>query len=146
MTHRLLWNQPFPPIQTSVRVNKRLALQQVGSRFIIGLLPLISLDLALGLEFFHTPLPAQRPQGHLLSAKPGDSLAPVYDSQHCVSLIGVAEQFAIAEAKLRAWSSVDGDDSTDDSYDEDFTGGIDTGEECLILPLGVNLPGRCDSL
>ncbi|KAK0147810.1 Protein FAM131A [Merluccius polli] len=33
---------------------------------------------------------------------------------------GVAEQFAIAEAKLRAWSSVDGDDSTDDSYDEDF--------------------------
>lgn len=36
----------------------------------------------------------------------------------CVS--GVAEQFAIAEAKLRAWSSVDGDDSNDDSYDEDF--------------------------
>ncbi|XP_051778383.1 protein FAM131A isoform X1 [Erpetoichthys calabaricus] len=34
---------------------------------------------------------------------------------------GVAEQFAIAEAKLRAWSSVDGDDSNDDSYDEDFT-------------------------
>ncbi|XP_028818715.1 protein FAM131A isoform X2 [Denticeps clupeoides] len=33
---------------------------------------------------------------------------------------GVAEQFAIAEAKLRAWSSIDGDDSTDDSYDEDF--------------------------
>uniref|UniRef100_A0A8B9QIM6 Family with sequence similarity 131 member A n=1 Tax=Apteryx owenii TaxID=8824 RepID=A0A8B9QIM6_APTOW len=33
---------------------------------------------------------------------------------------GVAEQFAIAEAKLRAWSSVDGDDSTDESYDEDF--------------------------
>jgi hypothetical protein len=40
----------------------------------------------------------------------------------------VAEQFAIAEAKLRAWSSVDGDDSTDDSYDEDFAGGTDTGE------------------
>ncbi|NXL58841.1 F131A protein, partial [Chordeiles acutipennis] len=34
---------------------------------------------------------------------------------------GVAEQFAIAEAKLRAWSSVDGDDSNDESYDEDFT-------------------------
>uniref|UniRef100_H3D9X2 Family with sequence similarity 131 member Ab n=1 Tax=Tetraodon nigroviridis TaxID=99883 RepID=H3D9X2_TETNG len=34
--------------------------------------------------------------------------------------VGVAEQFAIAEAKLRAWSSVDGDDSNDDSYDEDF--------------------------
>ncbi|NXY52029.1 F131A protein, partial [Ceuthmochares aereus] len=33
---------------------------------------------------------------------------------------GVAEQFAIAEAKLRAWSSVDGDDSNDESYDEDF--------------------------
>uniref|UniRef100_A0A8B9SMJ7 Family with sequence similarity 131 member A n=1 Tax=Anas platyrhynchos TaxID=8839 RepID=A0A8B9SMJ7_ANAPL len=32
----------------------------------------------------------------------------------------VAEQFAIAEAKLRAWSSVDGDDSNDESYDEDF--------------------------
>ncbi|KAF0030250.1 hypothetical protein F2P81_016981 [Scophthalmus maximus] len=28
---------------------------------------------------------------------------------------GVAEQFAIAEAKLRAWSSVDGDESNDDS-------------------------------
>lgn len=37
----------------------------------------------------------------------------------CVCL-GVAEQFAIAEAKLRAWSSVDGDESNDDSYDEDF--------------------------
>ncbi|XP_005738388.1 protein FAM131A isoform X1 [Pundamilia nyererei] len=33
---------------------------------------------------------------------------------------GVAEQFAIAEAKLRAWSSVDGDESNDDSYDEDY--------------------------
>ncbi|XP_013878923.1 protein FAM131A isoform X2 [Austrofundulus limnaeus] len=33
---------------------------------------------------------------------------------------GVAEQFAIAEAKLRAWSSVDGEESNDDSYDEDF--------------------------
>ncbi|XP_051966697.1 protein FAM131A isoform X2 [Xyrauchen texanus] len=33
---------------------------------------------------------------------------------------GVAEQFAIAEAKLRAWSSVDGDESNEDSYDEDF--------------------------
>ncbi|KPP59958.1 hypothetical protein Z043_122077 [Scleropages formosus] len=32
----------------------------------------------------------------------------------------VAEQFAIAEAKLRAWSSVDGEDSNDDSYDEDY--------------------------
>uniref|UniRef100_A0A3Q0SYW8 Family with sequence similarity 131 member Ab n=1 Tax=Amphilophus citrinellus TaxID=61819 RepID=A0A3Q0SYW8_AMPCI len=33
---------------------------------------------------------------------------------------GVAEQFAIAEAKLRAWSSIDGDESNDDSYDEDY--------------------------
>lgn len=48
----------------------------------------------------------------------------------------MAEQFAIAEAKLRAWSSVDGDDSTDDSYDEDFTGGADTGEEHFTLLLG----------
>ncbi|NXU50843.1 F131A protein, partial [Turnix velox] len=32
---------------------------------------------------------------------------------------GVAEQFAIAEAKLRAWSSVDGDDSNDESWEED---------------------------
>ncbi|XP_073660071.1 protein FAM131A isoform X3 [Tursiops truncatus] len=54
------------------------------------------------------------------------------------SLHGVAEQFAIAEAKLRAWSSVDGEDSTDESYDEDFAGGTDsdmTGQ----LPLGPHL-------
>ncbi|XP_071998474.1 protein FAM131A isoform X1 [Engystomops pustulosus] len=38
---------------------------------------------------------------------------------------GVAEQFAIAEAKLRAWSSVDGEDSTDDSYDEDLQPSMD---------------------
>lgn len=31
MTLLLPWNQPFPPIQTSVRVNRRLALQQVGT-------------------------------------------------------------------------------------------------------------------
>ncbi|MBN3315751.1 F131A protein, partial [Atractosteus spatula] len=36
------------------------------------------------------------------------------------SVTSVAEQFAIAEAKLRAWSSIDGEDSNDDSYDEDF--------------------------
>lgn len=39
---------------------------------------------------------------------------------HVFMSSGVAEQFAIAEAKLRAWSSVDGDESNDDSYDEDF--------------------------
>eukprot|EP00062_Callorhinchus_milii_P016806 gi/632968714/ref/XP_007900677.1/ PREDICTED: protein FAM131A [Callorhinchus milii] len=41
---------------------------------------------------------------------------------------GVAEQFAIAEAKLKAWSSVDGDDSNDDSYDEDFTVSSETAQ------------------
>lgn len=64
------------------------------------------------------------------------------------SPIGVAEQFAIAEAKLRAWSSVDGEDSTDESYDEDFAGGTDSGEghPMLVLPAGVELPDRsCDS-
>ncbi|XP_054537269.1 protein FAM131A isoform X2 [Pan troglodytes] len=54
------------------------------------------------------------------------------------SLHGVAEQFAIAEAKLRAWSSVDGEDSTDDSYDEDFAGGMDT-DMAGQLPLGPHL-------
>ncbi|XP_041034050.1 protein FAM131A-like [Carcharodon carcharias] len=39
---------------------------------------------------------------------------------------GVAEQFEIAEAKLKAWSSVDGDDSNDDSYDEDFVSTSDS--------------------
>ncbi|XP_073709374.1 protein FAM131A isoform X1 [Misgurnus anguillicaudatus] len=32
---------------------------------------------------------------------------------------GVAEQFAIAEAKLRAWTSVDEEDMDDESYEED---------------------------
>ncbi|XP_044944636.1 protein FAM131A isoform X3 [Mustela nigripes] len=54
------------------------------------------------------------------------------------SLHGVAEQFAIAEAKLRAWSSVDGEDSTDESYDEDFAGGTDS-EMAGQLPLGPHL-------
>ncbi|XP_032194691.1 protein FAM131A isoform X3 [Mustela erminea] len=54
------------------------------------------------------------------------------------SLHGVAEQFAIAEAKLRAWSSVDGEDSTDESYDEDFAGGTDS-EMTGQLPLGPHL-------
>ncbi len=35
-----------------------------------------------------------------------------------VFLLGVAEQFAIAEAKLRAWASMD-DDEEEDSNDED---------------------------
>ncbi|XP_023606276.1 protein FAM131A [Myotis lucifugus] len=51
---------------------------------------------------------------------------------------GVAEQFAIAEAKLRAWSSVDGEDSTDESYDEDFAGGTDS-DMAGQLPLGPHL-------
>lgn len=39
----------------------------------------------------------------------------------CFDLVfpsGVAEQFAIAEAKLRAWASID-DDDEEDSNDED---------------------------
>ncbi|XP_042316790.1 protein FAM131A isoform X2 [Sceloporus undulatus] len=47
---------------------------------------------------------------------------------------GVAEQFAIAEAKLRAWSSVDGDDSNDESYDEDFATSSDTTQPADAVP------------
>uniref|UniRef100_A0A674J1E0 Family with sequence similarity 131 member A n=1 Tax=Terrapene triunguis TaxID=2587831 RepID=A0A674J1E0_9SAUR len=47
---------------------------------------------------------------------------------------GVAEQFAIAEAKLKAWSSVDGEDSNDESYDEDF--GTNTNNPAGQLPPG----------
>lgn len=60
---------------------------------------------------------------------------------------GVAEQFAIAEAKLRAWSSVDGDDSNDESYDEDFMpsseSSLPAGEHPgdLWIGDGVLLPG-----
>uniref|UniRef100_A0A8C3JPY8 Family with sequence similarity 131 member A n=1 Tax=Calidris pygmaea TaxID=425635 RepID=A0A8C3JPY8_9CHAR len=55
---------------------------------------------------------------------------------------GVAEQFAIAEAKLRAWSSVDGDDSNDESYDEDFmpsTESSQPNELPGVAPTGVLL-------
>ncbi|XP_010878127.1 protein FAM131A isoform X2 [Esox lucius] len=48
---------------------------------------------------------------------------------------GVAEQFAIAEAKLRAWSSVDGDDSNDDSYDEDFIPANEPTTQSTEVPL-----------
>ncbi|XP_048362902.1 protein FAM131A [Sphaerodactylus townsendi] len=54
----------------------------------------------------------------LHSAVPGPNCTRGHDLR--VMTLGVAEQFAIAEAKLRAWSSVDGDDSNDESYDEDF--------------------------
>ncbi|XP_062832900.1 protein FAM131A isoform X2 [Anolis carolinensis] len=47
---------------------------------------------------------------------------------------GVAEQFAIAEAKLRAWSSVDGDDSNDESYDEDYATPSDTTQPADAVP------------
>ncbi|XP_072330352.1 protein FAM131A isoform X2 [Scyliorhinus torazame] len=50
---------------------------------------------------------------------------------------GVAEQFEIAEAKLKAWSSVDGDDSNDDSYDEDFVPTSDS-----TLPAGNDAAGQ----
>lgn len=33
--------------------------------------------------------------------------------------LGVAEQFAIAEAKLRAWTSVDEEEMDEESYEED---------------------------
>lgn len=62
MTRLLPWNLPFPPIRISVRVNKRLALQQVGDRrgvspaFVIGMLSLISSGLLWGLESFQIPL------------------------------------------------------------------------------------------
>ncbi|XP_030072963.1 protein FAM131A-like [Microcaecilia unicolor] len=46
---------------------------------------------------------------------------------------GVAEQFAIAEAKLRAWSSIDGEDS-DESYEEDFASGKDTDSTPQLQP------------
>ncbi|XP_038944884.1 protein FAM131A isoform X3 [Rattus norvegicus] len=92
----------------------------------------------------HVTKPTAMAQGrvaHLIEwkgwSKPSDSPAALESAfssysdlsegeQEARFAAGVAEQFAIAEAKLRAWSSVDGDDSTDDSYDEDFTGGADT--------------------
>lgn len=61
MTHLLPWNQPFLPIQISVRVNKRLALQRVSNRkgfghaFLTGMLFLIYSGLMWGLESFHSP-------------------------------------------------------------------------------------------
>ncbi|KAJ7324710.1 hypothetical protein JRQ81_017730 [Phrynocephalus forsythii] len=57
---------------------------------------------------------------------------------------GVAEQFAIAEAKLRAWSSMDGDESNDESYDEDFATATDTtqpAEAVTQLPPSTLLKG-----
>lgn len=72
---------------------------------------------------------------------------PVIVTSSCVHRVcaGVAEQFAIAEAKLRAWSSVDGDESNDDSYDEDFLPASEpatqsTGTPPSRLPLFVPLP------
>ncbi|XP_063518555.1 protein FAM131A isoform X3 [Pongo pygmaeus] len=94
----------------------------------------------------HVTKPTAMAQGrvaHLIEwkgwSKPSDSPAALESAfssysdlsegeQEARFAAGVAEQFAIAEAKLRAWSSVDGEDSTDDSYDEDFAGGMDTGE------------------
>ncbi|XP_023364430.1 protein FAM131A isoform X3 [Otolemur garnettii] len=93
----------------------------------------------------HVTKPTAMAQGrvaHLIEwkgwSKPSDSPAALESAfssysdlsegeQEARFAAGVAEQFAIAEAKLRAWSSVDGEDSTDDSYDEDFAGGTDIG-------------------
>ncbi|NXY40024.1 F131A protein, partial [Pomatorhinus ruficollis] len=52
---------------------------------------------------------------------------------------GVAEQFAIAEAKLRAWSSVDGDDSNDESYDEDFMPSTESSQPTGTMPASALL-------
>nr|KAF6477500.1 family with sequence similarity 131 member A [Molossus molossus] len=94
----------------------------------------------------HVTKPTAMAQGrvaHLIEwkgwSKPSDSPAALESAfssysdlsegeQEARFAAGVAEQFAIAEAKLRAWSSVDGEDSTDESYDEDFAGGTDSGE------------------
>nr|XP_058919732.1 protein FAM131A isoform X3 [Kogia breviceps] len=92
----------------------------------------------------HVTKPTAMAQGrvaHLIEwkgwSKPSDSPAALESAfssysdlsegeQEARFAAGVAEQFAIAEAKLRAWSSVDGEDSTDESYDEDFAGGTDS--------------------
>lgn len=44
-------------------------------------------------------------------------MKPLHSFINPVFLLGVAEQFAIAEAKLRAWASIDDDE--EDSNDED---------------------------
>ncbi|KAB1283278.1 Protein FAM131A [Camelus dromedarius] len=113
----------------------------------------------------HVTKPTAMAQGrvaHLIEwkgwSKPSDSPAALESAfssysdlsegeQEARFAAGVAEQFAIAEAKLRAWSSVDGEDSTDESYDEDFAGGTDSGlspsspsaDTAGQLPLGPHL-------
>ncbi|KAM9088833.1 protein FAM131A isoform 1-T1 [Megaptera novaeangliae] len=104
----------------------------------------------------HVTKPTAMAQGrvaHLIEwkgwSKPSDSPAALESAfssysdlsegeQEARFAAGVAEQFAIAEAKLRAWSSVDGEDSTDESYDEDFAGGTDS-DTAGQLPLGPHL-------
>ncbi|XP_006160825.1 protein FAM131A isoform X2 [Tupaia chinensis] len=104
----------------------------------------------------HVTKPTAMAQGrvaHLIEwkgwSKPSDSPAALESAfssysdlsegeQEARFAAGVAEQFAIAEAKLRAWSSVDGEDSTDESYDEDFAGGADA-DMAGQLPLGPHL-------
>uniref|UniRef100_A0A8C8X6P4 Family with sequence similarity 131 member A n=1 Tax=Panthera leo TaxID=9689 RepID=A0A8C8X6P4_PANLE len=104
----------------------------------------------------HVTKPTAMAQGrvaHLIEwkgwSKPSDSPAALESAfssysdlsegeQEARFAAGVAEQFAIAEAKLRAWSSVDGEDSTDESYDEDYPGGTDS-DMAGQLPLGPHL-------
>jgi hypothetical protein len=63
VTHLLPWNQLFPLIQTSARVNKKPALQQVsgpkevGHTLVTRLLPLSS-GLVWGLKSFRSPVSA----------------------------------------------------------------------------------------
>lgn len=103
----------------------------------------------------HVTKPTAMAQGrvaHLIEwkgwSKPSDSPAALESAfssysdlsegeQEARFAAGVAEQFAIAEAKLRAWSSVDGEDSTDESYDEDYAG--TDSELAGQLPLGAHL-------
>lgn len=61
---------------------------------------------------------------------------------------GVAEQFAIAEAKLRAWASVDDDEEEDSNDEEPFHGGKthsfaqSSGTEA-VLSISISLCPRC---
>uniref|UniRef100_A0A3B3TQI9 Family with sequence similarity 131 member Ab n=1 Tax=Poecilia latipinna TaxID=48699 RepID=A0A3B3TQI9_9TELE len=70
----------------------------------------------------HVTKPTAMAQGRVAHALESDfnSYSDLTEGEQEARFAAVAEQFAIAEAKLRAWSSVDGDESNDDSYDEDF--------------------------
>lgn len=56
-----------------------------------------------------------------------------------MALLGVAEQFAIAEAKLRAWASID-DDYEEDSNDEET---LNNGQTSSSLSKSSGIPPFC---